>query len=444
MGSRSNLTILGGGPAGLAVGYFARKKGLPFKIYEASDHVGGNAITLKHGEFRFDSGAHRFHDKDPQATHELMHLMGDRLLKIDSPSQIFHRGQFINFPLSPFNLMTKLGLGNFFKAGIQLLLARANSRKGNGSFETFATRMYGRTLADHFLLNYSKKLWGRPTDTLSPSISGKRLKGLDLATFLRETFFGRNNNSSHLEGSFYYPKDGYGSISERLAEACGFENIQMNSRITKILHKDGRIQSVVINGDERLQVDQVVNTLPLPLFLRLLEPEVDEHILSLAGELKFRNLIIVAIFLDQERVSSNASIYVPDLSVPFSRIYEPKNRSAFMAPPGKTSLCVELPCDPMDETWMADDDELTGLVRSHLFRLGIIRESAIIDQTVYRMSYAYPIMELNFELKVQRLYDYLSDFQNLKLSGRNGKFLYTAMYDMLRFGMDLVEQFSEN
>jgi protoporphyrinogen oxidase len=73
------IIILGGGPAGLAVGYYAKKKGLPFTIYEAQARTGGNCITHKNGDFGVDSGAHRFHDMDAQVTRDIKNLVGENL-----------------------------------------------------------------------------------------------------------------------------------------------------------------------------------------------------------------------------------------------------------------------------------------------------------------------------------------------------------------------------
>lgn len=435
------ITILGGGPAGLAAGYFAKKHSLSFKIYEASQRTGGNAITLQHGDFRFDSGAHRFHDRDPEVTQEVKRLLGDDLRKIEAPSQIFFEGKFIDFPLSPMDLLIKLGLPTFAKAGFELIAARFSQEKGNGSFESFAIRTYGRTIANRFLLNYTEKLWGHPTSTLSPHISGRRLKGLDLATFLREAFLGKSAKTTHLDGGFYYPKWGYGSIVERLAEACGLENTHTNSRISRIMHHQGKIEAIEINGVEQVPVDEVLSTLPLPILLRILEPQPAESILDLAKNLIFRNLILVVLFIDRERVSNNASIYIPDSEIPFTRIYEPKNRSAAMAPEGKTALCVEVPCSPGDELWNGSDVALKSMVRTHLVALGIIREEEIIDDLVYRMSHAYPVLKLGVEEQIHTIYDYLEGFRNLRLSGRSGKFLYTHVVDMLRFGMDIVQEY---
>lgn len=436
------ITILGGGPAGLAVGYFARKKNLSFKLYEAGGRTGGNAITLSHNGFRFDSGAHRFHDKDPEVTGEVKQLLGDDLARITAPSQIFTRGVFIDFPLTPFNLFLKLGPFAFSKASLELLLARLESSDENISFEDFALRTYGKTIAQRFLLSYSEKLWGKPCSELSLNISGRRLKGLDLSTLMKEIFLGKRAKVDHLEGDFYYPRMGYGSIVDALAEECGTANLRCGARITRLRHRDGAIRAIEINGKEEIPVEEVLSTLPLPVLLNILDPPPQKSVLDKARDLTFRNLILVVVMLDRERVTGNASIYIPDPEIPFTRIYEPKNRSAAMAPEGMTSLCVEFPCAPGDDRWTLSDAELLKIVQENLQELGLIQDGELTDFVVHRMSHAYPVLELGFGSRVAELHETLEQFSNLKVVGRNGKFLYTHLHDMLRFGMDVIAEYT--
>jgi len=395
-----HITILGGGPAGLAVGYYSKKNGLPFTIYEASNRIGGNAITVKHGDFLFDSGAHRFHDKDAKVTKEIKNLIGEDLKKLNVPSQIYHNGKYIDFPLSPLDLFKKLGLSTFIKAGLELVSTKVKNKEQDVSFESFTLNTYGKTIAERFLLNYSEKLWGVSCDKLSPKISGKRLKGLNLRTFLMEAIFGKRAKTEHLDGLFYYPKMGYGTIVEKLAEFCGEENICKNSRITRIFHDHTRIEAIEINGNKRIDVDEVVSTLPLPLFLKLMDPPPKKkEVLFLANELCFRNLIIVAVFLNKDSITENGSIYFPDPEFPFTRIYEPKNRSKYMCPPGKTSLCAEINCHPKSELWNMEEEKLTKQISAHFINLGWIKEEDIIDTLVTKLSHAYPILEIGFEKK---------------------------------------------
>ncbi|NIM96452.1 MAG: NAD(P)-binding protein [Anaerolineales bacterium] len=438
------ITILGGGPAGLAAGYFLQKKGIPFSILEAKERTGGNAITLQRDGFRFDSGAHRFHDKDHEITREVINLLGEDLKKIDVSSQVYHLDRYIDFPLAPLDLLVKLGLPTFLKAGFELVAARLSKTSGEENFESLAVHAYGRTIAEGFLLNYTEKLWGRPCSTLSPTISGQRLKGLDLQTFLREAITGKQSNPNHLEGSFYYPKMGIGVIVDKLAEVCGAENIRTESRVTKVLHDHMRVEAIEINDDEQIEVDQVVNTLPLPLFLQLMDPQPEPEILAMAQELEFRNLVIVVLLLSRDSITKYASVYFPDPEIPFTRIYEPKNRSSFMAPAGETALCVEFPCSATDAVWNADDASMTALTRSDLFRLGWINEDEILGEEVIRLHNAYPVLEVGFDEKVTQLKAYLSRYANLKLTGRNSRFLYTHIHDMMRFGKDLVQEYAAN
>src|SRR5260370_42357824 len=95
------LTILGGGPAGLGVAFYASERRLPFALFERAAELGGMCRTFRAGGHLYDSGAHRLHDRDPEITADLRRLLGDALRTVTSPSQIYHRGRFIAVPPTP-------------------------------------------------------------------------------------------------------------------------------------------------------------------------------------------------------------------------------------------------------------------------------------------------------------------------------------------------------
>jgi protoporphyrinogen oxidase len=439
----SHIAILGGGPAGLATGYYARKHDIPFTIFEASDHAGGNCVTFTHGDFRFDSGAHRFHDKIPEVTAEMRVLLGDDFQKIDAPSSIYFKGRFIDFPLSPLNLLRKLGIPAFCKAGIELLTARLSRTGKNGSFQNFAVHTYGRSIAEFFLLGYSEKLWGLPSAMLSPKIAGSRMKGLDLKAFIIEALHGQKTKTEHLDGAFYYPSLGIGTISERLAEVCGEENLRINAKITGVIHDGKRICAIEVNGSEQFATEFVVSTLPLDRFLNMIRPLPDDETLSLSTSLRYRSILLVALFLDKGKVTGNASIYFPDREIPFTRVHEPRNRSLKMSPPGRTSLIVEIPCQQNDGTWEMSDEQLVFLVKSKLVQAGLIKEQEIIGSATRRMPYAYPVLERDFEERIRTVNRFLNKFENLRFSGRNGRYVYGHVHDMMQMGRDIVEEYHQ-
>lgn len=355
------------------------------------------------------------------------------------PSTIFHNEKFVDFPLSPLDLLRKVGVITFTRAGIELVITRLRNKECNGNFESFAVNRYGRTISELFLLNYSEKLWGMSCDKLSPFISGKRMKGLNLRTVIKEAVFGKKAKTEHLDGAFYYPEKGFGTIVERLGEFCGPENIRRNSRVTRIFHDLKKIKSIEINNEHTMPVDQVVGTLALPHFIKLMEPLPGKDILSLIEKLHFRSMILVALFINKGSITGNGSIYFPDAQFPFTRVYEPKNRSKIMSPPDKTSLCVEIPCFSQSKLWNMKEEELLELVSSYFIRLNWFRKEDVFDSRVIRLEFAYPVLEKGCEEKVQKIFSFLEKFNNLKISGRNGKFLYTHVHDMMRFGKEVID-----
>lgn len=441
--NKTSISILGGGPAGLAAGYYAQKKGLPFEIFEAGERCGGNCITLEHGDFRFDSGAHRFHDKEGEVTREILDLLGDRIHKINVPSQIYHQGKLIDFPLTPLDLLKKLGAQTYFKAALKLGMERMKSPKQTEpSFRQIALHTYGPVIAEKFLLDYSRKLWGVDTSKLSPEVSGKRLKGLDIRTFMAEALLGKKFKTRHIDGSFYYPELGIGEIMDELEKRCGQEHVHKSSRITKVYREGFRITGIEINGERKEASQEVISTLPVSLLLALMEPAPPSEILKIASKLRFQHLILVALFIDKERISPNASIYFPDKKYLFTRVVEPKNRSEQLSPKGKTSLVAEIPCPQDSSLWKEEDYFLVQKVESQLIDAGLIHSGMILDERVHRIKYAYPVLDLNYRERIQKIMQWLNQFENLHLSGRNGKFQYTHIHDMMRFGKETVEEIS--
>ena len=354
-----NFTILGGGMAGLGVAYYARKSRLPLRLFDSAPFIGGNCITFRQGDFLFDSGAHRLHDRDAGVTREIRALLKGELIRVSAPSQIYHKGKMINFPLSPFDLCKNIGPGATMRGVLDILRMKRKGKAHKANFWDFALASYGKEIAKAFLLNYSEKLWGLPAEMLSPEIAGKRLQGLGLRTFIIEPFLGKKARADHLEGhSFLYPRGGIGAIAKAIGGYCGNECFRLGSHISRVISENGRITALEINGcgviDTRTH--HVVSTVPLSQFVQMMEPSPPSDVLENARSLRFRNLVLAGLFLQRDRITSNATIYFPESHFRFTRLYEPRNREINMSPPGKTSLIAEFPCQGDDEFWGVDDE----------------------------------------------------------------------------------------
>jgi protoporphyrinogen oxidase len=111
-----------------------------------------------------------------------------------------------------------------------------------------------------------------------------------------------------------------------------------------------------------------------------------------------------------------------------------------MSPPGKTSLCAEIPCFPGSEQWDMTVKELIERVSLEFIKLGWIRKKDIIGTEITRLHQAYPVLEKGFEEKIHSLNSFLKSFENLRMTGRNGSFMYSHVHDLLKSGKDVIEE----
>ena len=434
------LYILGAGPAGLSIGYYAKKKNIPFIINESSNQVGGNCRTIKNGDFKFDTGAHRFHDKIPTVTQEIKELMGDELLIVKSPSKIYKDGTMIDFPINFSSLLQSLSLGQICDILIENLFKRSSNGSMEKNFKNRAYHTYGKTLSNLFLINYTEKLWGRSADLLQEDVAGDRLKNLDLPSIIKQKILGFNKYKN-LDGSFFYPQNGFGSIFESMANHIGFDKINTGTPVKKIMHEKGKITGLVCGNSKITDPEMVISSLPIDKTIHLMDPVPPNEILLAVNEIGYRNIKICVLFLNTPFFSKNASIYFPDRKLNFTRIYEPKNRSAHMAPMDKTCIVIECPYDSGDRLSSMRKDEFYEMIRNDLLNEKLIKKDQIIDYDIFDMNNAYPILDINIKEKKKSILSYLHTFENMYLIGRNAEFKYLHTHDIISKGRMLIESF---
>jgi protoporphyrinogen oxidase len=435
--SERSLTILGGGPAGLGVAFYATRAAIPCELYEKSSGFGGICRTFQHGEHRYDCGAHRFHDRDPEITTDVRDLLGDELRRVVAPNQVWDGDRFLDFPPTPLGLLRSCGLRESARMGLELVRERLRSRP-NLSLEDFAVSRFGETLARRILLNYSEKLWGLPAAELSPDAATRRLKGLSLSSLLSEVM-SRGRKSAHLDGSFLYPRRGYGQICEAIEQSLPPATLRPRLEVVRLECRDGRVTRVDLAQGEAIRPrGRILSTLPLPALVTLLGAAVREDAQRAARALRFRHLRLIFLRLDQSRVSGNASIYVPDRSLCVSRIYEPRNRSAVMAPPGETALVAEVPCFLEDPLGQLSEADLAARVIDEIVALGLFERGRVLEWKHHVVPNAYPVYARGYADHVATIRAALEPIANLDTLGRAGQFVYSHLHDQLRYAKDYV------
>ena len=214
--------------------------------------------------------------------------MGDDLKKANAPSKIYFNGRMIDFPLSFSSVMKNLKISEILKIVAENIFNIFKTNVEHKNFEELAHAKYGPTLSNLFLINYTEKLWGARANELQTTISGNRLKNLNMLSMIIEMIIKNRTITIFwvIKGSF---KVFHFSIFDSIAKQIDYENISLNSKVKKIYHEDKKIKEIEFESGKIMEVKYIVNTLPINSIIQMLDPLPNENLIENAGNLKFRN-----------------------------------------------------------------------------------------------------------------------------------------------------------
>jgi protoporphyrinogen oxidase len=271
------------------------------------------------------------------------------------------RNKYFDYPLKPINAMFGLGIPTSYKIlsdFIQESAAQALRRKEIRSLEDWVVSKFGRTMFEIYFKEYSEKVWGIDCSDICATWVAQRIHGLSLMKALKNGLFKfSGRNLATLTSDFLYPALGIGRISDRLKDEIEKRNtVFTGTRIEQINHDGARIKSIAVDSQGRKllhRADDFISSIPITQVLQMLSPAPPARILETAAQLKFRDLVIVAVMADRFRITDQTWIYIPEKKIPFGRIHEPTNWSRAMAPPGKSLLVAEFFSFRNDEAWLS-------------------------------------------------------------------------------------------
>ncbi len=440
--------VLGAGLSGLSAAAWLTRAGHPATVVEKDTTVGGLARTITHGEYRFDLGGHRFLTDNQQLQSFVSELLGDDLLRVPRKSQIYIAGQYIDYPLTPLNAV--FGLGPAKTGGILLDYGKekvlgAFRHKKITSLEDWVVARFGRTIFELYFKNYSEKVWGIDSRNISKDWVSKRIDGLSLGRFIQHSLIrpGRHPVKT-LTDTFWYPRLGIGQLADRMHELIQKENVvKTAAAVETIGHKQGRITSVQCTWAGKkhtIKGSDYISSLPITQFIAGMNPQPPDAVRRAASRIRFRSLVIVALFVKKRRLTDLTWMYFPENIVPFGRIHEPKNWSADLAPQGRSHVVAEYFCNTDDSIWQSSEKKLSDLTADHLQKLGFLEKGDVLDSTVLRIPYAYPVFDLQYHRHLKVITDFLDTFENLHLIGRSGMFSYLNMDQAMESGIMVAEK----
>jgi protoporphyrinogen oxidase len=444
---RNRVVILGAGPAGTGAAYQLALRGdTPVVVLEQQARVGGNAGSFELEGTWVDYGSHRLHPAcDPDILRDLRRLLAGDLLDRPRHGRILLQGRWIHFPLKPIDLL--LRLPKRFALGVAADMISKRLGRGSDAEETFASilqRGLGRTICENFYFPYARKLWGLAPEELAATQARRRVSGNSFAKLLRKLATAVPGLKPAGAGRFFYPRCGYGQISERLHEtACrhGAEFI-FEARVTEVACERNGVAAVHYEhrGEQHtIRTNTVWSTLPVTLLARMLRPAAPAAVLDATSRICYRGMVLIYLVLQQDRFTEYDAHYFPDTTIPISRLSEPKNYSGTTEPRGRTVLCAELPVDPSSLEWQMTDEQLGEALCRWLALAGLPVRVPVRRVVTRRLRQAYPVYRQDYEQHFATIDRWLGTIEGLLTFGRQGLFAHDNTHHALYMAYSAVK-----
>lgn len=425
------MIIIGAGLAGLSAGYHAQLKGVDYAIYEGEEAVGGLCRTIEKDGFLFDYSGHLLHLKDPYFQNLVKGLLGDNLSILQRNAFIHSNGVFTRYPfqanlygLPP--LVIKECLQEFAKTYYD------NEDLPTSYYATFhqwIIAKLGKGIGRHFMFPYNEKLWTVPTEEMTCEWMSEYVPKPSLDDVFNGAFEDQSKGFGY-NASFWYPKRG-GIQALCTALAAKVSHIHLNEKAIGI---DQKQKIVTFASGHQASYKQLVNTMPLNKFMKLLSVPIPEEVQAATAGLRHNSVLILNLGVRGEKLTDKHWIYLPEKKYTAYRVGVYSNFSPHMAPKGTTSYYVEI---GYQQDWKIDKDALVKKAVQEMVDLGLVRKlDDILVQHVADVECAYVIYDKAYATSQKIIFDYLAAY-GISSIGRYGKWEYSGMEEAMQQGLNV-------
>mgnify|MGYP006086036305 CR=1 FL=1 len=377
-------TILGAGLAGLSCSYHLGHENCI--IFEKNSYCGGHIHSHRGGGFVWDEGPHVSFTKNHYVRDLFEKSVESQVLEFEVQVANYYQGSWIPHPAQsnlhafPEPLRTEC-LNDF-------LDVRSNGEFGEDSasedYSEWLNYAFGRTFAENFPASYTRKYWTCEPNELATDWLGKRVFFPDVETVV-SGYKEAAQESTHYITTVRYPVEG------------GYDRFCASLESGAHVEKDHCIDSIdlkncVISFTNGLKhdYDELINTLPLPEFIRLAGSGVPLDVRNAAESLRCSALLLVNVTANHAALKPYHWLYVYDDDKYSTRINHIEMLSPSNAPQGKTGIQVEV-YESQYKPFNISHAEIAQAVIGELKEMGLI-ESAESVHTQY-IQYANVIFD---------------------------------------------------
>ena len=427
--------ILGGGLTGLSAAYHLDARALAsgdaslgsYLLVDREARLGGLTRTEEIRGYHFDHTGHWLHLRHPEMKAFVDKVMGDDMLSVARQSRIWSYGSLTQFPFQSnlFGLPKDVAY-RCLQGAIDAALAEARGEyAAPRDFKEFCLQRFGPGITEAFMVPYNTKLWGVEPEEITPDWCSRFLPRPNIAQMTAGAL-GLHDDSAGYNAHFVYPRTGgIEAFASRIAEHVPRGKVRLNSQPVAF---DLAKRTCTLSDGTGVRFERLLSSIPLPELLKLVK-DLPADIAEAGSRLRCTSLRYLCYGVARPVLDDIQWLYVPEPKYPFYRIGSFSNAVPSLAPPGKSSLYVEVA-----NNITVSDADVKAAVRAFLRSQDWLdADSQVEVEEVRHIRYGYVVFDKHYFPAKDAILPWLKA-RGVDSLGRYGAWVYSSMEDALMDG----------
>jgi protoporphyrinogen oxidase len=414
--SMPNVVVLGTGMAGFGAAYRLHSEGLTPVMYDKNTYYGGHTASFRYETgFLFDVGPHISFTKDPRIQEIFADSVEQKYETIQINLNNYWRGYW---PLHPVQLhMFGLPEDLIVKVISDFVEERGAPERPINNYADWLLASFGRTFAESFPMQYTRKYHTTPAENMSTDWLGPRIYRPSLEEVLRGAI---SASAPHVHYITHFRYPSAGGFINYLNKFVPLGNIKLNHQVVSI---DPRKQELRFSNGLVTQYDGLVSSVPLPDLLPMIQG-APADVVEASQRLACSTCVLVNVGIDRTDLSNAHMTYFYDDDICFTRLGFPHMLSALNAPAGTGSIQAEVYFSKKYRPFAGTAEDWIEPVIKDLRRCGLLRENdKVVSKKAMLLPYANVIFDLERAAALKTVHGYLDDI-GISYCGRYGDWGY--------------------
>jgi len=428
----SEVVILGSGMAGLGANHQFRTEGVTPILYDKNSYYGGHTASFRYDSgFLFDVGPHISFTKDTR----IQDLLADGVDQQYETIQINLKNYWRGFwPQHPVQLhMHGLPEDVIVKVITDFVAMQQAPEKPVSNYEEWLLASFGRTFAELFPMQYTRKYHLTTADNMSTDWLGPRIYRPSLEEVLRGAL-SSDAPQVHYITHFRYPTNG-GFVSY-LKKLVPLDSLRLNHELVSL---DPIEKLLGFSNGKMVHYDELVSSVPLPDLIPMIKG-VPQDVIDASGRLACSTCVLVNIGVDRENLIDSQVTYFYDEDICFTRLSFPHMLAASNVPAGTGSIQAEVYFSSKYKPLTGEPEDCIEPVIADLCRCGILREDdRILFKNAMVIPYANIIFDLERSAALEIVHGYLDDV-GITYCGRYGDWGYLWTDESFKSGENAAQK----